>query len=103
MITARTGTSDTATDTGTILILYGCLIPLGLSNLTPPRTEPWLGWGRQPGKKYWGFQGRPIQLKVDAEEQVVGDGRFFQPWTWSDFWKQRWRNVDEGITKLSYP
>ena len=39
-ITARTGTSGTATATGTIPIMYGCLIPLGLSNWKPPRTEP---------------------------------------------------------------
>ena len=49
-IMARTGTSGTATATGTIPILYGFFIPLILSNWTSPRTEPWLGWERRPGK-----------------------------------------------------
>ena len=63
-ITARTGTSGTATATGTIPILYGCLIPLGLSNWTPPRTEPWLGWERRPGKKYRGRSREVDTMKV---------------------------------------
>ena len=39
-IMARTGTSGTTADTGTIPIIYGCLIPLGLLNWTPPTAEP---------------------------------------------------------------
>ena len=64
MITARTGTSGTATATGIIPILYGCLIPLGLSNSTPPRIEPWLGWERRPGKKYGGRSREVDTMKV---------------------------------------
>ena len=63
-ITARTGTSETSTDTGTITILYGCLIPLELSNRMPPRTETWLGWGRRPGKKYGGSSNEANTMKV---------------------------------------
>ena len=81
-ITARTGTSGTATATGKIPILYACLIPLGLLNQTPPRTEPWLGWGRRPGKNIGSVQGRPIKCNIGAEEQGLGDGWSFQPWPW---------------------
>ena len=63
-ITARTGTSGTATANGTTLILYRCLIPLGLSNWTPPRTEPWLGCERRPGKKYGGRSREVDTMKV---------------------------------------
>ena len=45
-IIARTGTSGTATASGTITILYRCFIPLGLLDRGPPITETLLGWGR---------------------------------------------------------
>ena len=44
--------NNTATATGKITVLYGCLIPFGSPKRTPPIKEPWLVWGSQPGKKY---------------------------------------------------
>ena len=84
-ITARKGTSGTATATVKIMIMYGCLIPLGSLKRTPPRTEPWVGWGRRLKKNIGGVQRSTVQQKFGAEEQGVGDGRSFQLWPWSDF------------------
>ena len=46
--------NNTATATGTITNIYGCLIPLGLLNRAPPITEPCMVWERRPEKIYGG-------------------------------------------------
>ena len=77
-ITDRKGTSGTATATSTIPILYGCLIPLVLLNRTPPKTEPWLLWGRQPGKKYGGHSREVDTMRVQCR-RIRGRGLLFLP------------------------
>ena len=77
-IMSRKVKSCTETDTDTIYILYGCLIPLGLSNRTPPRTEPWLGWGGKPGKIYGrAFKGVLYNESLVQKNKDYGDGRSF--------------------------
>ena len=78
VVTSGTGTSGTATATNKIMIMYGCLIPSGLSNHTLPRTEPWLGWGRRPGKKYGGCSREADTMKVRCR-RTRGGGRSVLP------------------------